>query len=141
MNDNSKEDIPRYSKLSCLAHGGSKKITKTSRKSPSLSEIRPGDLPDIIQRRYHVDQLKHFLTNITQRHRKVISIKRRSSRRRVHYHILYIIHFSSPFLSALGQPDADITYTLSYGCSYFTDVADGDCCGDGLLHQTKGPRV
>jgi hypothetical protein len=26
-------------------------------------------------------------------------------------------------------------------CSYFTDVADGDCCGDGLLHQTKGPRV
>ena len=89
-----------YSKLTCLALGGYQKMTKTSRKSLSLSEIRPRGLPDIIQKRCHVGQLKQFLTDITQRHRKNFSIKCRSYRRCVHYQALYVIHFSSPFLSA-----------------------------------------
>jgi hypothetical protein len=93
-----------YSKL-----GGYQKIKKMSRKSLSLSEIRPGGLPDTIQRRYHVDQLKHFLTNIIQTHRKDFSIKCGSSRRCVHYHALYVVCF---FPVRFFQPEADVTYTL-----------------------------
>jgi len=50
-------------------------------------------------------------------------------------------------LNVIRSEPSDLTcYLLNQeerhaACSYCTDVADGDCCGDGLLHQTKGPRV
>jgi hypothetical protein len=59
------------SKLSWPSLGFSQKNRENTRKIavPVWDPTWRG-LPNIIQRRYYMDQLDHFLTNVTQTHRK-----------------------------------------------------------------------